>query len=87
MNLKSSGIRLFHQLNYHFTKVHPFINPFVGLLKFKVVAVSPKHAHKCDLDKEIRSLLNNVDLIVLVYGPSIADCLNCYLFHRFDHIL
>lgn len=86
MNLEESCIRFFQKLNDDFTKVHPLVFASNRLLKLQVLAVSTKHANKCDLDKEIRSLLYDIDLMFLGDRPAILNSLNRNLFNNFDHI-
>ena len=87
MILKGPSIRFFQKLDYDFAQINPLIFPAICLLKFKVLAVSAKHANKCDLDKKVRGLLYDIDLIILGDRPAILNSLNRDLFNNFDHIL
>ena len=63
MDLKCPCVRLLHLLNNDLAEVDPLFDPFVSLLKLKVLAIRAKHAHQGDFNKEVGGLLHDVNLV------------------------
>ena len=87
MNLKHSGIRFFQELYDDLAKIHPHIFSIDSLLQLKIFTFSTKHAAESDFDKQIRSLLNDVNLVFVSEGPFISDGFYGNLFNSLNHVL